>query len=69
MTQFSIRPAKRHFPKLVQQALAGAEIVITKAGQPAIRVMPIDTEDDQRHPAACAANPPSKNDCARAGIE
>jgi len=37
----SIQEAKTHFSRLVQEAAAGEEIVITKYGQPRARLVPL----------------------------
>jgi len=69
VTQFSIRQAKRHFPQLIQQALAGADVIIAKAGQPAVRVVPIAAKSNQGLPDQCAAGTPSAGDDAPTQIE
>jgi len=36
----NIHEAKTHFPKLVERAAAGEEIIIGKAGKPVARLVP-----------------------------
>jgi len=38
---FNLHAAKRHLSRLVDQAVQGEEIVIAKAGKPAVRLVPI----------------------------
>lgn len=44
MHHVNIHEAKTHFSKLVDAAMAGKEIVITKAGKPAAKLVPYCTE-------------------------
>jgi len=41
MHTFNIHEAKTHLSRLVEQAAAGAEIIIAKAGRPVARLMPL----------------------------
>ncbi len=41
MSTVNIHDAKTHFSRLVDQAAAGEEIVIAKAGKPVARLMPL----------------------------
>lgn len=41
MHTVNIHEAKTHLSRLVEQAAAGAEIVIAKAGRPVARLMPL----------------------------
>ena len=41
METFNIHEAKTHFSKLVDSAMQGKEIVITKAGKAAVKPVPI----------------------------
>lgn len=41
---FNIHEAKTHFSKLVDQAAAGEEIVIAKAGKPVAKLVSIDAQ-------------------------
>ncbi len=38
---FNLRAAKTHLSRLVDEAVRGEEIVIAKAGKPAVRLVPI----------------------------
>jgi len=40
MAVFNMREAKVHFPDLLEIALSGEEVVITKAGKPVARLLP-----------------------------
>jgi len=40
MAVFNMRDAKAHFPDLLEIALSGEEVVITKAGKPVARLLP-----------------------------
>jgi prevent-host-death family protein len=42
MKQVNIRHAKTHLSKLVAQAAAGEPFIITKAGKPLVKVVPLD---------------------------
>jgi prevent-host-death family protein len=41
MTVVNVHAAKTHFSRLVDQAAAGEEIIIAKAGKPVARLMPL----------------------------
>jgi prevent-host-death family protein len=45
----NIHEAKTHLSRLVEQAAAGAEIVIAKAGKPMARLVPIETSAKPKH--------------------
>lgn len=47
----NIHEAKTHLSRLVDQAVAGREIVIAKAGKPMVRLLPID-RDQPRVPGS-----------------
>lgn len=42
MSEFGMHEAKTHLSRLVERALAGEEIVITRRGKPAVRLAPIE---------------------------
>jgi|CXWL01.1.fsa_nt_gi prevent-host-death family protein len=48
MSQSSIHEAKTQLSKLIQQALAGEEVIIAKAGKPVVRLVPIEQTPVQR---------------------
>jgi prevent-host-death family protein len=43
MTVVNIHAAKTQLSRLVEQAAAGEEVVIAKAGKPMVRLVPVDT--------------------------
>ena len=40
MTTYSVAEAKNHLPKLIDRALAGEEVIITRRGKPVIELRP-----------------------------
>ena len=42
MAVFNIHQAKTHFSRLVDDAAAGKEVVIAKAGKPVAKLVPVD---------------------------
>ncbi len=42
MHQVSVHEAKTHLSRLLRQAVAGEEVVITRSGQPVARLVPIE---------------------------
>lgn len=40
MTTVGMHEAKTHFSRLVERALAGEEIIITRSGQPVVTLVP-----------------------------
>ncbi len=42
MATFNIHQAKTHFSRLVDDAAAGREVVIAKAGKPVAKLVPVD---------------------------
>jgi prevent-host-death family protein len=48
MTMANIRVAKAHFSRLVEEAAAGSEIIIAKAGKPVARLVPLETATERR---------------------
>lgn len=42
MPQFSVHQAKTHLSRLLRQAVAGEEIVITRSGQPVARLVAVE---------------------------
>lgn len=41
MTEVGVHEAKTHFSKLLDRALAGEEIVITRSGEPLVTLVPV----------------------------
>lgn len=50
MPIFNIHHAKTHFSKLVDQAAAGEEVVIAKAGKPVAKLVSIETASARMKP-------------------
>ena len=51
MTIYNIHEAKTHFSKLLARVLSGEEIIIAKAGNPIVRLLPFKKESvDSRVP-------------------
>lgn len=50
MTIVNMREAKTHLSRLVQQALAGEEILIARAGEPLVRLVPVEVQPGRRTP-------------------
>lgn len=46
----NVHEAKTHFSRLLEQAHAGQEIILAKAGKPYARLMPLDQADSGRRP-------------------
>ena len=46
----NVHEAKTQFSKLLEQAHAGAEIILAKAGKPYARLMPLAADLKQRRP-------------------
>ncbi len=44
----NIHEAKSQLSKLIEQAMNGEEIIIAKAGQPMVRLVPIHNDDSPR---------------------
>ena len=50
MAVFNIHQAKTHFSRLVDDAAAGKEVVIAKAGKPVAKLVSLDAEASDRKP-------------------
>ena len=50
MKTFNIHAAKTHLSRLIEQAVAGEEIVIAKAGKPVARLVPFEPRREPRQP-------------------
>lgn len=40
MAEFGVHEAKTHFSKLLDRAVAGEEIIITRSGEPLVKLIP-----------------------------
>jgi prevent-host-death family protein len=49
-TVVNVHEAKTHFSRLLEQAHAGQEIIVAKAGKPYARLMPLATPTGGRRP-------------------
>jgi prevent-host-death family protein len=43
MTQMNVHQAKTHLSKLLDQAIAGEEVVIMRSGKPLVRLIPVES--------------------------
>jgi prevent-host-death family protein len=48
MTAVNIHEAKTHLSRLVDQAVAGEEVIISKAGRPLVRLVPVGAAGGRR---------------------
>lgn len=46
----NVHEAKTHFSRFLEQAHAGQEILLAKAGKPYARLMPLERESSRRQP-------------------
>lgn len=46
----NVHEAKTHFSRLLEEAHAGQEIIVAKAGEPYARLMPLAPEPSRRRP-------------------
>ena len=50
MAVFSIQEAESHFSELLERVVNGEEVIITKAGKPVARILPVTSEVAIRQP-------------------
>jgi prevent-host-death family protein len=50
----NVHDAKTHFSRLLEQAHAGQEIILAKAGKPYARLVPLAPDTGQRRPGRLA---------------
>ena len=50
MTIVSIYEAKTHFSRLIQRALAGEEIIVSRGKEPVVKIVPIPEAKKERLP-------------------
>lgn len=53
-TIVNVHEAKTHFSKLLEQAHAGQEIILAKAGKPYARLVPLEAASSHRQPGRLA---------------
>ena len=46
MATYNIYEAKTHFSRLVEEATRGEEVVIAKAGEPVLRMVPVEKKPE-----------------------
>jgi prevent-host-death family protein len=52
MTQFNIAEAKSHFSELVQKAMTGEEVIISRDNKPILRLVPVKSACKKRQPGS-----------------
>jgi prevent-host-death family protein len=52
--QYNIHEAKTHFSKLVERACDGEEIIISRAGEPLVRLVPVGRPMKRRVPGTAS---------------
>ena len=52
MASISVYHARAEFSRLIERALGGEEIVITRRGKPAVRLVPVEQDQPRRKPGA-----------------
>ena len=52
MPTVSVYNARAEFSRLIERALAGEDIVITRRGKPAVRLVPVEESRPRRKPGA-----------------
>jgi prevent-host-death family protein len=52
MTITNIHEAKTHLSRLIEQALAGEEVIISKAGKPLVKLIPYEQNNQPRRPGS-----------------
>jgi prevent-host-death family protein len=55
MPEIGMHEAKTHLSQLVERALAGEEIVVTRRGKPAVRLAPVASIGDREALFGCMA--------------
>jgi prevent-host-death family protein len=55
MAEIGMHEAKTHLSQLVERALAGEEIVVTRRGKPAVRLAPVEAVSDREALFGCMA--------------
>jgi prevent-host-death family protein len=52
MSKFNIAEAKTHFSKLVEKAMLGEEVIISKGNKPVLKLVPLDKPQRPRKPGS-----------------
>ena len=50
MAVYTVHEAKTHFSKLIRQALAGDEVIVSRGRQPVVRIVPLEEAKRDRVP-------------------
>ena len=50
MAQLNIAEAKAHFSEIIQKALLGEEVVISKGNRPLVKIVPLTSSVKKRSP-------------------
>jgi prevent-host-death family protein len=64
MHQYNLYEAKTHLSQLVQAALEGEEVLIARAGKPAVRLVPVDPAAPATRGFGCLKLAPGALDAA-----
>ena len=48
MHTIDVNQAQQHLPELIEETINGDEVVITKSGQPVVKLVPITKTNNQR---------------------
>lgn len=52
MSGFNIAEAKAHFSRLVQRAMLGEEVIISKDNKPVVKLVPLEQPKQARKPGS-----------------
>ncbi len=52
MAQLNIAEAKAHFSEIIQKALLGEEVIISKGNIPVVKIVPLASSSKQRSPGS-----------------
>lgn len=52
MSKYNIAEAKTHFSRLVQRAMLGEEVIISKDNKPVLKLVPLDKPKRARKPGS-----------------
>jgi prevent-host-death family protein len=52
MASISVYQARAELSRLIERALSGEEIIVTRRGKPTVRLVPVDSEQPRRKPGA-----------------
>ena len=52
MASVSVYQARAELSRLIERALAGEEIIVTRRGRPTVRLVPVEPDQPRRKPGA-----------------